>query len=82
MIGDGIASASGFAGSFGRSLEQRSHIYVETAVGITRCHYFGTAVVTVLTHFSYHDTGLTSLFLRKFLSQLTSSVEVAVVLTF
>ena len=71
-----------FTCSFRRCLEQRSHIHVKTAVGITGRYHFGTTVVTVLSHLRNHDTGLTPLFLRKLLSQFTSTLEVAVVFTF
>lgn len=72
----------GLTSSFGRSLEQRSHVYVETTIGITGCYYFGATVVTILAHLGHHDTGLTSLFLRKLLGQLASTLEVAIILTF
>mgnify|MGYP007120001470 CR=1 FL=1 len=71
-----------FTSSFSRSLEQRSHIHVETTVRITRCYYFGTTVMTVLSHLCNHDTRLTSLFFRKLLCQFTSTLEVAIVFTF
>ena len=71
-----------FASCFRRSLEQRSHIHVETTVRITCCYHFSTTVVTVLSHFGNHNTRLTPLFLRKLLSQFTSTLEVAVVFTF
>ena len=71
-----------FTGSLDRCLEQGSHIHIEATVGISGCNNLGTAVVTVLAHLGYHDTRLTSLFLRKLLRQFTSTVEVAVILTF
>ncbi len=53
------------AGSFSRSLEQRSHIHVETTVGITGSYNLSTTVVSVLTHLSDHDTRLATFFLGK-----------------
>ena len=68
--------------SLGGSLEQRSHIHVKSAVGITCCHYLCTTVVTVLTHLGNEDTWTTSFLLCELLSELASQIEVAVVLTF
>ena len=70
------------AGSFGRSLEQRSHIHVETTVCITCSYNFSTTVVSVLTHLSDHDTRLATFFLGKLGSQLTSLLEVCIFLSF
>ena len=50
-------------GSLFGSLEQGSHIDIESAVGITCSNDFGTTVVAVLTHFGNHDTRLPALFL-------------------
>ena len=38
-------------------------------VCITGCNYLGAAVVTVLTQFSHHDTGLAALLFRELLGQ-------------
>ena len=70
------------ASSLSRCLEQRAHIDVETAVGIAGSYYLGTTVVTVLTHLGYHDTRATALLLCKLFGQLTSLLEVLVVLGF
>ena len=69
-------------GGFCRSLEQRSHIDVESAVGITGSYNFGTAVVAVLAHFGNHDTGLTTFALGEFLDHLAGLEEVGIVLCF
>ncbi len=69
-------------GRFGRCLEQRTHVHVEAAVGIAGGYYLGTAVVAVLTHFRYHDTGLTTLFLCKFLTHLLGADEVGILFCF
>ena len=66
------------AGSLFGCLEQRSHIYVESAIGITRCNDFGAPIVSVLPHLGNHDTRLTPLFLGKCLGQLARIAEVAV----
>lgn len=68
--------------SLGWSLEQRSHVHVETAVGITGCYYLRTTVVTVLTHLGNHDTGLTAFLLGKLLAEFTCLSEVCIALTF
>src|SRR5574344_2529378 len=49
-----------------RSLEQRSHIYVKSAIGITCCNNLSSTVVTILPKFCKHNTWLTTLFLSKF----------------
>ena len=69
-------------GSLGRSLEQRSHIYVETTVRVTGSDHFSATVVSVLTHLSDHDTRLTALFLSELLAKLASFLEVCVFLSF
>ena len=68
------------AGSLGRSLEQRSHIYVKATVGIACCHYLSTAVVTVLSHLGYEDTGTATFLLSELVCQLASQLKLAVVL--
>ena len=70
------------AGSLGRGLEQRAHVHVETAVGIACSYNLGTTVVTVLTHFCNHDTGLTTLAFREFLSHFLSFEEVGIIFRF
>ena len=69
-----------FTGSLLRSLEQRTHVDVEAAVGITCSHHFGTTVVTVLTHLGNEDTRTATFLLSEFIGQLASQLEVAVVL--
>ena len=69
-------------GCLGGSLEQRAHVDVETAVGITGCYDLGAAVVAVLTHLGDHDTRLTTFALGKFLTHLTRFLKVGVVLCF
>ena len=66
------------AGCLGRGLEERAHIYVEAAVGITGCYYFSTTVVTVLTHLGNHDTGLAAFAFCEVLTHLLSFDEVRV----
>ena len=51
----------------------------ETAVGIACSYNLGTTVVTVLTHFCNHDTGLTTLAFREFLSLFLSFEEVGII---
>ena len=70
------------AGGFGRSLEQWSHINIETTVGISCCYYLCTTVVTVLSHLGNEDTWATTFFLCKLFCELTSNIEVLVVLAF
>ena len=72
----------GLTGSFGGSLEERAHVDVETAVGIAGCDNFGAAVVTVLTHFSHHDTGLAPFALGEFLGHLLCADEVGIIFGF
>ena len=67
-------------GSLGGSLEERTHVDVETAVGITRCYYLGAAVVSVLTHLGNHDTRATALFLCKLLGEAASFLIIGVAL--
>ena len=70
------------AGRLGRSLEERTHIHVKTAVGVTGGYNLGTAVVTVLTHLGNHDTGLTALLLSELCCKLAGSLKVCVFLAF
>ena len=71
-----------FTGSFGRSLEQRSHIYVETTVCITCSNHFRTAVVSILSHLGNHDTRTATFFLCKFFGQFASFCEICIFFTF
>ena len=71
-----------FASCFGRCLEQRTHVDVETAIGISRSYHFGAAVVSVLPHLRNHDARLTALFLGKLSGQLASPFEVCIFLRF
>ena len=71
-----------FAGCFGRRLEQRPHVHVETTVGIARSHDLCTTVVPVLAHLGYHDTRLATFLLGKLLAQFTSLGEVCIVFAF
>ena len=66
--------------SLGRRLEERTHVHVETAVGVTRSYHLGAAVVSVLAHLGDHDTRLTALLLGELLGQFAGTLEVAVVL--
>ena len=68
-----------FCGFF-RGLEQRSHIHVEAEVCITGGNNFSSTVVSVLTHFSDHDTRTTSCHFCKLVSQLFCFLEVFVFL--
>ena len=70
------------AGCFGRRLEERPHVHVKTAVGITRCHYLGATVVAVLSHLCHEDTRAAALLPGKFLRQPACQLEVIVVLAF
>ncbi len=69
-------------GGFCRGLEQRPHIYVKTTIGIACSYDFSSAVMSVLTHFCYHDAGLTALAFRKFLGEMTGTDEICVVFGF
>ena len=60
----------GLFGGFGRGLEQRPHIDVESDVGVTGSDYLRAAVVPVLTEFSDHDAGLSTLLFGKLLGHL------------
>ena len=73
---------NGLTGGLGRGLEQRAHVDVETAVGITCGHNLCTTVVTVLAHFSYHYTRLTAFSFCEFLCQLLSLEEIGIILCF
>ena len=72
----------GLLGGLFGSLEQGTHIDVETDVGIAGGDHLGAAVVTVLTHLGNHDTRATALFLGKFIATLASPFEGGVVLLF
>ena len=63
-----------------RSLEERAHIHVEAAVGITGSHNLGSTVVSVLTQLGNHDTGLTAFLLRELGNHLLGFLELAVIL--
>ena len=67
-------------GSLFRSLEERTHIHVEAAVGITCCHYLSTTVVTVLTHLGNEDTGTATFLLRELVGKALGLLELFVVL--
>ena len=69
-------------GGFCRSLEQRSHIDVESAVGITGGYYFCAAVVAVLTHLGDHDTWLSTFAFCEILAHLLGADEVGVLFCF
>src|SRR5574344_1045503 len=73
---------NGLLGGFGRGLEQGTHVDVETAVGVASGYNLGAAVVTVLTHFCNHDTGLTAFLFGKAINQRASFLKVCVVLGF
>src|SRR5690606_24639934 len=53
---------------FFRSLKKRSYIHIETHVCKSRCHYFGTTVVSVLAHFGDHYSWSSPFRFIKFLS--------------
>ena len=65
-------------GGFSRSLEQRAHIYVESAVGIACSYNFCAAVMSVLTHFCDHYTWLTAFAFCEFLAHLLRFCEVRI----
>ncbi len=69
-------------GSFGRSLEQRTHVNVESAVGIARGYNFCTSVVAVLAHLGNHDAGLTTLALGEVGAHLLSTHEIGILFGF
>ena len=71
---------NGLFSGFFRGLEQRSHIHVETKVCVTRSNNFSTSVVSVLTHFSDHDTRTTSCHFCKLVCQFFGFLEVFVFL--
>ena len=64
------------------SLEQRTHVDVETAVGITGGNHLGAAVVTVLTHLRNHDTGLATFALSEVSHSLAGLLEFGITLLF
>ena len=59
-----------------RSLEQRSHIHVEAAVGISGSYHLCTTVMTVLTHLRHEDTRTATFLLGKLFCQRTGFLEV------
>ena len=69
------------SGLFG-SLEQGSHVHVESAVGISGSYHLCTAVVTVLAHLGHHDTWTAAFLLGKFLGELAGLLKVCIVLAF
>ncbi len=71
-----------FPRRLGRCLEERSHVNVETAIGVSRCHDFCSAVVPVLPHFCDKDARTTSFLLCKLFCQLTGFLKVGVVFAF
>lgn len=72
----------GFASSFLRSLEQRSHVNIKTTVCKSCSYNFCTTVMSVLSHFGNHYTRTATLFLCKFFSQFASSCEICILFTF
>ena len=70
----------GLTGSLLRSLEQRTHIYVETTIGITGSYDLSTTVVTILTHLSDEDTRTTAFLLCELVGKLLGLLEVAIIL--
>ena len=72
----------GLACSFGRCLEQRSHVDIETAVGITRGTNLGSTVVPVLPHFGNHDTRPAAFLPGELFRQLACFGEVGVCFAF
>ena len=67
-------------GCLRRSLEERTHIHIEAAVGITGSHNLGSAVVSVLTQLGDHDTGLTAFLPGELGHHLLGLLELAVAL--
>ena len=63
---------------FFRCLEQRSHIDIEAHIGITGGNHFGSPVVTVLAHFSDHDTWTTSGQFGKLIGHCLCFLEVGI----
>ena len=57
-------------GGFLGSLEERAHVDVESEVGVGGRDDFRAAVVPVLTEFSDHDAGLSTLLFGKLLGHL------------
>ena len=72
----------GLTGSFRGGLEEGTHVYVKSTVGIAGCYYLGATVVTVLTHLGNHDTGLTALLLGKFLTHFLCAAEFGILFCF
>ena len=72
----------GLAGSLGRSLEEGTHVDVETAVGISGGNHLGAAVVAVLAHFGNHDSGLAAFAAGEVFDHLLCADEVGIVLCF
>ena len=59
-------------------LEERTHIDVEATVCVARSYDLRTTVMSVLTHLSDHDTGLTTFTLCELLRECLSTDEVLV----
>ena len=68
----------GLLGCFGGSLEERSHIDVESHIGITCGDHLGAAVVTVLSHLRHHDTRAAAFTLGELVGHLLSKLEAVV----
>ncbi len=66
---------------FFRGLEQRTDIDVKAGIGIGTGYHFGTAVVTVLTHFGNEDARATSFLLGKVSDHFLDFVEFFVLIT-
>ena len=63
------------------SLEQWSHIHVETTIRITRRNDLGATVMSVLPHLCHEDTRTAAFSFCKLICQLTCFLKVGVVLT-
>src|SRR5690606_1396843 len=51
-------------------LEKRTYINIKTNICISCCYYFGTSIMTILSHFGNHDSRSPSILFCKYVSQL------------
>jgi len=48
------------SGNFVGGLEKTANIYIEAKISKSACNYFGSSIVTILTHLSDKDSWVTS----------------------
>src|SRR5690554_6404989 len=63
-------------------LEKRTYIHIKTNICVPCSHYFGTSIVTILSHFRNHDSWSPSILFCKYVSQLLGFAKCIVVFYF